>query len=59
MTAFEAFKPTAAMIRKSLKRGGYTRPAVPKIRDEHYWRELDAYTKAIFEAGVRGRKSGI
>ena len=26
---------------------------MPKIRDEQYWRELDDYTKAIFEAGVK------
>ena len=52
MTAFEAFKPTANAIRGSLKRGGYTRPDVPKLRDKQYWQQLDDYTKAIFEAGV-------
>jgi|GEM_PF-745374 len=53
MTAFEAFKPTAAMIRRSLKQAGYTKPALPMVRDEKYWREMDAYTKGIFEIGVR------
>jgi len=52
MTAFEAFKPTARMIRGSLKRGGYTIPAVPKVRDEQYWQKLDDYTQMIFEAGA-------
>jgi len=52
MTAFEAFKPTAKMIGGMVKKGGYTRPDVPKVRDKRYWQQLDDYTKAIFEAGV-------
>ncbi len=55
MTAFAAFKLRALMIRKILKRGGYNRPAIPKVRDEKYWRELDRYTKAIFEAGIQDK----
>ena len=52
MTAFEAFKPTARMIGGLVRRGEYTRPDVPKVRDKRYWQQLDDYTKAIFEAGV-------
>ena len=52
MTAFAAFKARALMIRANLKKGGYGRPQIPKVRDEKYWRELDRYTKAIFEAGI-------
>ena len=53
MTAFEAFKPTAKMPSGgSLKKGEYTRPDVPKVRDKQYWQALDNYTRQIFEAGV-------
>lgn len=52
MTAFEAFKPTAMEIKKSLKNCPYKRPEVPKVRDRKYWLELDKYTRNIFEAGV-------
>lgn len=43
------------MIRRVLKQGGYNRPAIPKVRDEKYWLELDRYTKAIFEAGIQDK----
>jgi len=56
MTAFEAFKSRAALIRKALKDGGYARPLIPEVRNEIYWRELDQYTRTIFEAGI-GSKS--
>ncbi len=56
MTAFEAFKPISGMIRSLLKKRAHTPPDVPKVRDEQYWRKLDAYTKSIFEAGVSERK---
>ena len=52
MTAFKAFHNRSVLIRKVLKEGNYVRPAAPKVRDEHYWQELDAYTRAIFEAGI-------
>jgi hypothetical protein len=55
MTAFEAFKSRAALIRKALKERGYARPMIPEVRDETYWRELDEYTKAIFETGIRNK----
>jgi DNA replication ATP-dependent helicase Dna2 len=55
MTAFEAFKSRAALIRKAVKDGGYIRPAIPEVRDETYWRKLDEYTRTIFEAGIGNR----
>ncbi|OIP43597.1 MAG: hypothetical protein CO107_08735 [Deltaproteobacteria bacterium CG_4_9_14_3_um_filter_51_14] len=57
MTAFEAFKSRAALIRKALKNGGYVRPVIPAVRDETYWRSLDQYTRNIFEAGIQNESS--
>ena len=58
MTAFEAFKPISGMIRRLLKKGEHKAPDVPKVRNEQYWRRLDAYTRSIFEAGVSDRMPG-
>ena len=52
MTAFAAFKDSAQSIRKSLKDRKYRPPAIPLVRDEKYWRELDAYIRSIFEEGI-------
>lgn len=53
MTAFEAFKSRAALIRKALKAGGYAHPTIPEVRDATYWQQLDTYTRTIFEAGIQ------
>lgn len=40
------------LIRKGLKTVNHTRPEIPKVRNDAYWRDLDQYTRAIFEAGI-------
>jgi hypothetical protein len=52
MTAFEAFKTRARSIRGHVKEFRHTRPEPARVRDDNYWRKMDDYTQAVFEAGI-------
>lgn len=52
MTAYSAFKARAMAMTKKGRAEGHQRPAAPEVRDEAYWQEMDAYTRAVFEAGA-------